>query len=386
VDEAFRTLLFEAVQAALRSPGPILCDLSGGSDSSTVCSIAALLVQAGKSYGRPVIGWSLVSRRSGETVVQEAVRRQYGLDAHAVHLDDRQPFQIFTDTEIPTGGFVQLGAVEQAVREFSRARGIWSYLTGLGADALFNKGGEAPVYLAELLRAGRVSTWARHLAAYVKGGSFSAWHLLRDCTVGSLDVHAGRFREPIPDWIRPAFRREVKQANHDYLHKWPRVFQRDARERLYRWTLCFIPYTGRSLPDERMQLVYRPLVEFVLGLDWEHIARPNETRVLMRRSLRGILPDAVRNGGVHTAFAATLLEGLRLAWPRVSRLLTGEHLAELGVVEPKPFRAALEAMRAGYAGPNMQFSNTALYLETWLALKARPEGVRQLELVSASDC
>ena len=80
-------------------------------------------------------------------------------------------------------------------------------------------------------------------------------------------------------------------------------------------------------------------------------------------------------------------EGLRSAWPRLSRLLTGEHLAELGVVEPKPFRAALEAIRAGYAGPNMQFSNTALYLETWLALKAHSsdEGVRQLELVSVSD-
>jgi hypothetical protein len=45
-------------------------------------------------------------------------------------------------------------------------------------------------------------------------------------------------------------------------------------------------------------------------------------------------------------------------------------LAELGVVERKPFQAALERMRAGYSGPNRQFSITALYLEAWLGFKA----------------
>jgi len=370
VDEAFRKFLFDAVRAALRSPGPVLCDLSGGYDSSTICSVAALLTQAGESRG-PVIGWSLMSKRSDESSFQDAVRRQYRIDSHTLDIGTHLPFQTFTDTEIPTGGFVQLGAVERAMREFAQARGIRSRLTGQAADALFNKGeGRAPVYLADWFREGRFGAWARHFMAYLKGGSFNAWYLLRDCTVGTVDMHAGKFREPLPRWLTPRFRDEIKQANHEFLHTCPRSFRSHARELLYRSTLCFMPYIGRSLPDERMPLAYRPLVEFILGLDWENIARPNEGRLLMRRSLRGILPEAVRNGGGQTAFGAALLEGLRAAWPRISHFVTGDQLAELGVVERKPFQTALEAMRAGYSGPNMQISNTALYLETWLGLKA----------------
>ena len=369
VDEVFRTLLFGAVRAALRSPGPVLCDLSGGYDSSTICSVAALLTQAGENR-KPIIGWSIVSQRSDESAFQDAVRRQYQIDSHVLDLGSHLPFQTFTDTEIPTGGFIQLGAVERAMREFARARGIRSRLTGQAADALFNKTGAAPVYLSDWLRERRIGAWARHFMAYLMGGSFNAWHLLRDCTVGTLDMHAGRFREPMPNWVTVRFREEIRQADYEFLHTRPRAFRSDARERLYRSTLCFMPYIGRSLPDERMPFAYRPLVEFILGLDWEHIVRPNEDRLLMRRSLRGILPEAVRTRGGQTAFGAALLQGLRVAWPRISHFVTGDQLAELGVVERKPFQRALDAMRAGYSGPNTQFSNTALYLETWLGLKA----------------
>lgn len=143
----------------------------------------------------------------------------------------------------------------------------------------------------------------------------------------------------------------------------------DARERAYRWTLSFLPY-NRSLPDERLPFAYRPLVEFMLALDWAHIVRPNEERLLMRRGLRGILPEAVRTGHCQIAFSSALLEGLRAAWPRISHFVTGDQLAELRVVERKPFQTALEAMRAGYRGSNTRIAMTALCLETWLGLKA----------------
>ena len=368
VDEAFRTLLFDAVRGALRSSGPVLCDLSGGYDSSTICSVAALLASA-RERRAPLIAWSMVNRRSDESRFQEAVRLQYGMDVHVLDIGSYLPFQEFDESELPTGGFIQGGAVNRAVRDFARTRSIRSRLTGYAADALFQKGQQAPVYLSEWLKEGRVRDWARELTAYLRVGSFSAWHLLRDCSVGTLDMLAGTVRVPPPDWVTPRFREEIRQANHDFLHSHPRAFASDARERVYRSTLCFMPQHGQVLADERMPFVYRPLVEFILGLDWEHLARPGEERLLMRRALRGILPESVRQGGADGHHGAPILEGLRAAWPRIGHLLTGDRLAELGVVERKPFRAALETMRAGYRGPNARFSNTALYLETWLSLK-----------------
>jgi hypothetical protein len=56
------------------------------------------------------------------------------------------------------------------------------------------------------------------------------------------------------------------------------------------------------------------------------------------------------------------------------QFVTGDHLAELGVVERKPFQAALEVMRAGYWGPTAQIAIAALYLETWFGLKSYQAG------------
>ncbi|MEW6323530.1 MAG: asparagine synthase-related protein [Acidobacteriota bacterium] len=368
VEETFAALLREAVGAALRSPGPVLCDLSGGYDSSTICAMAARLCRDGAGPG--VVAWSYATARSGERRFQEAVREQFGVDHHLIDLERHLPFQAFSETELPAGGYIQFGAVDRAVRAFAGSRGLRSRLTGYGADALLLKGCPPPVYLAEWLREGRLIRWARHVAAHLAEGSVSAWHLLGECTVGSLDPLAGTFRAPLPDWLTPAFRSAIRDAHHDYLYGQPRVFESDARERVYRATLHFIPYHGRVLPDERRPFVYRPLVEFLLGLDWAHLARPGEDRWLLRRAFRHLLPDALHLSAGRSRHGGSLLDGLRANWPRLERRLTGDQLAALGVVEPEPFRRAVRAMRAGYTGPNTRCSNTALYLEPWLHAKA----------------
>lgn len=286
-----------------------------------------------------------------------------------VDLDHHLPFTHFRDIELPTGGFIQMGAIEREVSGWANRHGIRARLTGHGADVLLGKGPQAPVYLAEWLRAGRLGEWAQHLVAYLRGGAFSAKHLLWDCSVGTIDMHAGTFRRPLPVWLRPAFRRRVDEASRRFLYATERTCESDARERVLRSTMCFIPYHGRMLPDERLPLIHRPLVEFILSLDWRYLVRANEDRVLMRRALRNELPELVLAGGSASHVSASLHEGLQQAWANIASFVTGECLADLGVVELQPFREALGKMRAGYSGPNRQASKTALYLETWLGWK-----------------
>jgi asparagine synthase (glutamine-hydrolysing) len=195
---------------------------------------------------------------------------------------------------------------------------------------------------------------------------------LRDCTLGSLDMQAGSPRVPLPNWLLPRFRRAMEETEHEFYRRREPVFPSTARELIYRCTLLFIRPHGSLLPDERAPLVYRPLVELMLGLDWEHLVRPDEDRVVMRRALRGVLPQAMWTRAGRAAHAAPVYAGLRANWPRISHLVSGERLAELGVVEPKLFREAVKVMRAGHPGPgrNSRVSLTALYLETWMNLKA----------------
>lgn len=363
----------------MRSPGPLLCDVSGGLDSSTVCSVAARIMH-GNSDGCRLIGWSTANRASNDLHYQEMVAQQCGIGLRTLDIAAHRPFQALRDSPLPAGGIVQCEAADSAMRGYAASWGARSRLTGHGADALMQKSPSSPVYLSEWFRAGQILKWVRELKVYVDAGTFSLWHLLTDCTRGTLDLHAGRFKKPFPSWLRPEFEKEVREAHGHFLSEHTRLAWNDARERLLRMTLFFLPYNGRMLPDERMPLVHRPLVEFVLSLSWEHLVRPGTDRLLVRRALQDVLPAAVMSGSADSRHGASLTEGFRLAWRRLAPLLTGERLADLGVVERKGFCEAMEALRAGYEGPNPQLTKTALYLEIWLAMKAQPEWAEAWQL------
>jgi asparagine synthase (glutamine-hydrolysing) len=344
-----------------------LCDVSGGYDSTTVFSIAKLLEQ--RHGGTPaIVPWAFRNSQGNEGQFQDIVSRHFNTPIHVIERLTCLPFQ-FLDrgSELPAGGFVQGGALAQSVRQLAESQGIRSRLTGLAADVLFQKGG-APLHLAEWLRAGRVRDWARHVRGYMRTGSHSLWHLLGECTFGSVDLLAGTFRVDPPDWVLPSFLEKIRASQAEY-GQLPRMLKSSAREYVYRHTVFQLPYHERMLPDQRFPLVSLPLVEFVLGLDWKYLVAPAESRVLLSRALKGILPEPVRAGGTVAHHNAAVLEGLRIFWPRIQHLLTGERLADLGVVNRRLFRRAIEKMRSGNVGTNRAYSLTALYLEAWLATK-----------------
>lgn len=365
VDEEFRSLVFEGVRASLRARGPLLCDLSGGFDSSTICSVAAAIQSV---QSRPdLVAWSYAHDRSDDAMYQDLVCRRSRLPLHQLDFARYPPFSILNLDELPSLGFVQFGAIDAELRRIAADRGIRSRLAGYGADALFWKA-FPPLYLSDLLRSWQIRRWSSELCGYVRGGSFSAWHLLTDCSWGRPNLRAGSKRPPLPDFFTPRFRRSIEEAELIF-REGDRTFESPARELMYRATLAFVPYPGRVLPDERLPLIYRPLVEFMLNLDWRHIVKPGEERVIMRRALKDALPERLRQRTTKGAHTSPIQVGMRAAWPKLSALLTGERLADMAAVDHVKFRSALERMAAGFPGHNMQVAYTALYLETWLAAK-----------------
>lgn len=374
LDEEFRRLLFEGVAKSMRATGDLLCDLSGGLDSSTTASAAALLAPT-MTPQRAIHAWSTTSRRSKkEPHFQHAVSDAYGIRMHQLEIEDCPPFDVLELYPVPLGSLIQTGAMNRTMRAYCRTHGLTARITGHGADSLLQKGITAPIYLAEWLREGRLRDWARELWQHARIGTFSIWDLLSQCSVGTLNPRACTFERQPPEWLTRKFRAEMHSAFLRYLNEAERAFSSDARERLYRFTLAFVPASGQILPDERHPLLYRPLVEFLLSLDWKDQTRPMESRLIMRRALEGILPEAVRVGKADGQHGASLLEGFQRTWPRIEHLLTGACLADLGIVEKRAFRRAIESLRAGNNGQQQQYLLTALYLEMWLSLQqgARP--------------
>lgn len=368
VQSEFRRLVFEAVGHALRSPGPVLCDLSGGLDSTTICAAASIASESSRTP--PILTWSTAHAAATDGRIQRAVRDHLGIESITLAIEDHLPFSVLGDAELPDSSFVQCAAADRVMRSLCTARGISTRLTGHGLDNLLQKGCPVPVYLHDYLRAWRWSDWARAFKAHLAAGTCSGWQLLTECSTGSLDLHAGRHRQPLPSWLTPRFRRRVEQARAEFLHR-PRVLASRARDRDYQATLWMLPCNGHMLSDERKPLAYRPLVEFLLGVEWSHLRQPGQDRPLLRRAFADLLPPAVRAEAADSRHSASVLDGLQRGWPQLRSLMTGHCLADLGVLEPGPWRLAVDRARAGYLGVDVQFLNTTLYLEPWLATRAR---------------
>jgi hypothetical protein len=90
-------------------------------------------------------------------------------------------------------------------------------------------------------------------------------------------------------------------------------------------------------------------------------------RPLLRAAFSGLYPPQLTSEAADSRHTAAVIQGLRNAWPGIQPLMTGDCLADLGVLEPRLWLSAVEQARAGYLGVDAQFMNTTLYLEPWLA-------------------
>ena len=176
-----------------------------------------------------------------------------------------------------------------------------------------------------------------------------------------------RLQAQAPQWLVTPFRHEVQAARSDPWLGGPRLYESAARELHYR-SILQNAVIARFLPagDERCPFLYRPLVEFVLALPWEHLLTPAEDRVIQRRALRAILPDAIRRRTSKASGTPQLLRGLRRNWMRVRRFIAAPRLASLGLVEPTLLQDACEGMRHGLLGAHLPDLVAALSMEMWL--------------------
>jgi asparagine synthase (glutamine-hydrolysing) len=118
--------------------------------------------------------------------------------------------------------------------------------------------------------------------------------------------------------------------------------------------------------DVRYPFVDRRLVEFCSSIPLDQLTRPGETRSLMRRALRGIVPDRVLMRRSKNLPAQPIGEAIEREWPRLSRLFSQRPLLEQhGLASGAGLEQALRRARHGaekFLGPLLW----AIVLEEWL--------------------
>jgi asparagine synthase (glutamine-hydrolysing) len=403
-EEHFRLILAQSVRRRLRSNAPVLAELSGGIDSSSIVCIADAVagaepgeharVETVSYYDDSDPSWN---ERPYFAKVEEK-RSRIGRHIQ-VELED------LFHCELETGCFAATPGsgsgptkAAKAYADCIRAQGIRVVLSGIGGDEVLG-GVPTPVpELADLLAEVRLRTLAHQLKSWALNKRRPWFQLLVEAAREFLPVALAGVPEhmrPAP-WLDPGFVKRNRPALTGYHSRVQLFGARPSFQHsvstlgaLRRQLACSsLPY--EPCYEKRYPYLDRDLVEFVSALPREQLVRPGQRRSLMRRALTGLVPEEV----LHRRRKAFLATSPARAISNRGRELAemSRHLisAALGIVDADAFRAALQAASRGQVVPIVTLTR-AVGIEHWLrGVKnkgivngIRPAGTREPLLFAA---
>ena len=378
-EEQLRALFADAVRCRLRSPGPVLAELSGGLDSSSIVCMAHQLVQNGSVENRRIVTLSLEHEGSIDTPFYTAVEKFCGFESIHVDVADH-PFLTEAPAGSATPGMGQRLHAHNA--EIARRIGAETYLTGKLGDLVMGNLWDNSDQVAGLLRRGRAAEALRQSLAWSKLLRVPIWWVLGKAILSNLPptlvpsaalplTDGSNRPRAADDSVVPELRKRIEHATSGtwFGHAWK---QAPPEHRTYFRGLLEILALRRLQPPEALEhLLYthpyahRPLVVFLSSIPAEIVCGPGEPRRLMRRAFQSILPPELHKRRSKDSFGGVYLDALR----PLARMLLQEtrplEVIERGWVEPKSLKKRLELVLHSLDCNESQLCNIVL-LELWL--------------------
>jgi asparagine synthase (glutamine-hydrolysing) len=379
-EEHFRTVFAEAVQRRLRSDSPILAELSGGMDSSSIVCMADTIIARGAAetprldtlsyYNDSEPNWN---ERPYFTKVEE----KRGRTGTHIEVGKEESFQFEPDNDrfaaTPGSGG---GRPNEASRQFAacmtsqRNRVV---LSGIGGDEVMGGVPTPTPELEDLLARGHFRTLARQLKVWALNKRKPWFYLLFDAARGFFPpalVGVPKHKRPAP-WLNPAFVRRNRSALQGYETRLNffgplPTFQDNVStlQVLQRQLAC--DTMSSNLPHEkRYPYLDRGLLEFMYAVPREQLVRPGHRRSLMRRALVNIVPDELLSRKRKAYVSRSPLAAISSEWATVTELTQHMVTSSLNVVAPDVFSEVLQKACQGQEVPTVMLMRT-LGVEFWL--------------------
>jgi len=382
-EEHFRTVFAKAVQCKLRSDGPVLAELSGGRDSSSIVCVADAVIARGQAecprldtisyYDDSEPNWNerpyfaKVEEKRGRTGFHINVGLQDSREDRELQSSAQSPYNRF----VPTPGYD--GHTPLQLGECLAAQGNRVLLSGIGGDEVM---GGVPNPIAELqdllvkmhfgALAHQLKVWALQLK---KPWFHLFWQAAIDFFPPALLSPPEHLR-PVA-WLRPNFVKRHRGALTGYPSR-AKLFSPlpsfqsnmctlDAlRRQLARTALPFEPTFEKRYP-----YLDRDLLEFIFAIPRDQLVRPTQRRSLMRRALVGIVPNEILNRKTKAFVARSPLVEVSTNWAHFVGITQDMVSSALGIVDSEGLYAALQKARRGEELP-MVILNRTLCVEGWL--------------------
>jgi len=376
-ENTFNQLLFEAVKSRLRADRPVVAQLSGGLDSSSIACLANEVVRNKKCEGDLftlsfVFGQAVTAdeRRYIQIVEEKLGRPGFHLLEDEDPILGRWPDHDFI--AFPSPIFCFGGRIEQIIGAIQEANAR-VLLSGWGGDQLLLAEGEL-LGLADLLRAGRFLSLAREMARWAKVEKRGALELLWNASIKpNISSPYDEFT-PLPHWINVSElqRRDIAPRMVPLYMK-NELCRLPSKRRQYCSLTLTVDHTAsgygaypssKRFIEMRYPFLHRPLVEFLFSTPTHQLLRPGERRSLQRRALRGILPEEIRIRRSKSGPDQAIGLAINRAWKVINNLVSTSRSAALGFVDPKALLAEFQRSRHG-VGRNLQQILRFISLEMW---------------------
>jgi asparagine synthase (glutamine-hydrolysing) len=374
-EERLRDLFREAVRSRMAVGAPTCAELSGGLDSSSIVCMADRLRRETPGSAPELVTFSYTHENSPDEKFIREVERVCRVTAR--HLDlEGLPWPCDTGGSLPALWEPRFLELRRRMADL----GAGVLLTGQLGDFAMGNTHDDQGHVADCLARGRFGEAAR--AAYRWGRAVQApvypilWRGMREAWFGwipPLEPRAAVGAMPesgedsLPAQVRERFREleTERLADDAWRHAPP------GRRLRFRAISEVLQCRTLQAPEPLQHISYthpyahRPLLEFMLAIPGNMVARPDEPRRLMRRAFAEILPAPVLARKSKASYRATYREALV---PLAKRLLQERNdirLVELGHVDRLSLLARLEKFVAGVDCNETQLRQI-LVLELWL--------------------
>ncbi len=379
-EEHFRHVFRQSVRRRLRSDSPILAELSGGLDSSSIVCVADdIIAKEGAQTPRlDTLSYYDNTEPNGDdwTYFQkiEEKRGRSGAHIDASTLGS-SPASLKYGEFAPLPGSLGSGRPLEAERAgIVQKGGYRAVLSGIGGDEFLGGIPNPAPYLADLIVQFKLVSLAQQLLAWSLVKRRPWIYLLGQSLVDFLPPSLTQFlvkQAKVEPWIQKDFSKRTRLPMRlldvdEHFGLW--LPSRRSligtvslmANKLAKWKSPFLA------PEEsRYPYLDQTLVEFILSIPASQLLRPGERRSLMRRSLVSIVPQEILSRRTKQFGARTPIIAFERNIEQLHAIFESPLSSSLGYVNRACFLETLRAARNGKTVHITRFLRT-ISLELWL--------------------
>jgi asparagine synthase (glutamine-hydrolysing) len=389
-EEHFRSVFRQAVQRRLFSDRPVLAELSGGMDSSSIVCMADRITSDERSEGPRLDTVSYYDDSEpnwNERPYFAKVEEQRGRVGYHINISSEGEDALGPEdgpfAASPAGYGRHRSIANRLFATHVGSKGSRAVLSGIGGDEVTGGVPSPQPLLMDLLAGIRLPELAHQLKVWALNKRKPWFHLFLEAIAGFLPpsfVGPHKLCRPAP-WLTPSFVRRHRAPLTGYPTRFkffgPRPTFQDnlsSLEALRRQLAC-IALSVDPLIERRYPYLDRNLLEFLFAIPSDQLLQPGYRRSLMRRALKGIVPDEILNRRRKAYLTQTPLT--------VAITQAAQHFANtatllsstLGIVDDEALRQTIDRARRGEEVPLVSLLKTNTF-EAWLRSVVKHLGSR----------